>query len=61
MTRINANLNIDNGVEMQRRVEIFTRWLLARRARSDAPHRDGRAAGPFDFTAHFGFQFKNNF
>jgi hypothetical protein len=31
-----------------------TRWWPARRTRSDAPHRAGRAAGPFDFMAHVG-------
>jgi len=36
--------------------KVCTRWLQARRARSDAPYRAGRAAGPFDFIAHFGIR-----
>ena len=36
--------------------EICIHWLQARRARSDAPDRAGRAAGPFDFIAHFGIR-----
>jgi hypothetical protein len=36
-----------------------TRWWQARRARSDAPYRAGRAAGPFDFIAHFGILAKH--
>ena len=34
--------------------EICSCWWQARRARSDAPYHAGRAAGLFDFMAHFG-------
>ena len=34
--------------------KFCTRWLQARRARSDAPYRAGLAVELFDFTAHFG-------
>ena len=34
--------------------KFCTRWLQARRARSDAPYHAGLAAELFDFTAHFG-------
>ena len=36
--------------------EICIRWLQARRARSDAPYHDRRAAGLFDLIVHFGFR-----
>ena len=50
---------LEKGLDRQRRanatpVICCTRWLLARRARSDAPYHAGRAAGLFDFVAHFG-------
>jgi len=38
--------------------KFCTRWLQARRARSDAPYRAGRAAGLFGFIAHFGVRVK---
>jgi len=31
-------------------------WLQARRARSDAPYRAGRAKQPFDRTVHLGYR-----
>ena len=39
--------------------EFCTRWWQARRARSDAPSRAGRAAAPFDFIARFGVRVKS--
>ena len=36
--------------------KICPQRLQARRARSDAPYRAGRAAGPFDLIAHFGIR-----
>ena len=38
--------------------KFCTRSLQARRARSDAPYRAGRAAGLFGFIAHFGVRVK---
>jgi len=38
--------------------KFCTRWLQARRARSDAPYRAGLAAGLFDCIAHFGVRDK---
>jgi len=47
------NAAIGNGLGRRRR-EKFVPNGQARRARSDAPYRAGRAAGLFDFIAHFG-------
>jgi len=40
-------------------VKICTRWLQARRARSDAPYHDGRATKPVAFSANFEVRVNN--
>ena len=47
-----------SGLGGRRRGNFCTRWLQARRARSDAPYRAGLATGLFDFSAYFGVRVK---